>query len=132
MNEPSGFWCELVARSPDLADEWYLGGAWAASAEEALDWLRDRAKRLTTFLEPSLGRVFAEWLVDAEQVAAQLAALADEQPISVNAGASDRIANTCDLYVFYSLTCRPVVTSAASATWTRSATEVGSTPGTPT
>lgn len=116
---PDGFWCELVARSPDLRDEWYLAGSWATSTEDAFGWLRDRAERLTNFLGPSVGRVFSEWLEDAERQAVQCEALEAGLPISANAGASDHIAHTRDLYVLYSLTCRPVFTTPVPATGVR-------------
>lgn len=104
-----GYWCELVARSPDGADEWYLGGVWLSSPDEALTWLRDQAARLASALDSSVGQVFAEWLADIDYQSVQLATLRAGRPVSANAGGMDRIAGRGDLFVFYSLTCRPVM-----------------------
>ncbi|MDB1086289.1 hypothetical protein PJ985_01715 [Streptomyces sp. ACA25] len=123
-----GYWCEVVARSPDAAGEWALGGYGAATPSLALRWLRGQARRLSDALDPlpghgpfpvrslrpvapnapNPGRVFREWLVDLRYQETQLSALLDGRHISVNAGGPDRVGGTCDADVYYSLSCRPI------------------------
>lgn len=106
--QPSGYWCELVARSPDLGEEWYVAGTWVDSSGAAWAWLRERAWRLAETLASPVGETFAEWVDDLGYQATQRDALEEGLPVSANAGSTERVCGTGDVYVFYSLTCRPV------------------------
>lgn len=108
MTGPDGYWCELVARSPEIGDEWYLGGTWVWSPGQALDWLRSRARVLDLSLEGTAGEVFLGWSADHAYQRTQRAALEAGRPISVNAGGREPITDGTEAFVFYSLACRPV------------------------
>jgi hypothetical protein len=51
-----GYWCEVMARSPEVRGEWMLGGYRASTPRLALRWLRDQACRLSDALDPRPGR----------------------------------------------------------------------------
>lgn len=104
-----GYWCELVACSPDAEAEWLLAVHGTACPGEAMDWLRCRARRLATVLAGTFpGRAFAEWCADAGYQAAQRAALAAGRRISVNAGGQEEAGGGGSVFVLYSLSCRRV------------------------
>ncbi|NJQ08017.1 hypothetical protein [Streptomyces lonarensis] len=118
-----GYHCEVVARSPDAAGEWYLATTWADTPDDALDWLHHQAARLADALDvprddqsaeqcqytTPVPAVFREWTADAEFRAVQCAALADGQPISANARGPDRVCGSGEVEVLYSLAARPIL-----------------------
>ncbi|NJQ15236.1 hypothetical protein [Streptomyces bohaiensis] len=118
-----GYHCEVVARSPDAAGEWYLATTWADTPDDALDWLHHQAARLADVLDAApddraeeqrqyatpVPTVFREWTADAEFRAVQCAALADGHPISANARGPDRVCGSGDVEVLYSLAARPIL-----------------------
>ncbi|SFC55607.1 hypothetical protein SAMN05421773_10479 [Streptomyces aidingensis] len=123
-----GYWCEVVARSPEASGEWFLSGYRANSPRLAVRWLRGQAARLANALDPkpgigpippeclweigpsspNPGRIFREWMEDFRYQGTQMETLAAGRPISVNAGGPDRIFGFCDADVFYSLSARPI------------------------
>lgn len=106
---PHGYWCELVARSPEARDEWYLDGGWCPTVPAAFNWLGNRAGQLARTLDAPASTVFGEWLADTAYQAVQRNALTRGCPISTNAGTIDRVIRGRSLFVFYSLTCRPLI-----------------------
>ncbi|NJQ15924.1 hypothetical protein [Streptomyces bohaiensis] len=118
-----GYHCEVVARSPDAAGEWYVATTWADTPDDALDWLHHQATRLADVLDAAeddqaaeqhryaapVATVFREWVADAEFRGVQCAALAGGQPISANARGPDRVCGSADVEVLYSLAARPIL-----------------------
>lgn len=122
-----GYWCEVVARWPEMGREWVLGGDRAGSPRLALRWLRGQARRLSDALDPmpggpfpdsvlygvdphapNPGRTFRVWMDDLRSQEQQLAALVAGRHISVTAGGPDPVCDRWDADVHYSLSCRPI------------------------
>jgi hypothetical protein len=109
-----GYWCELTARSEDVAAQWLLGRHRARTPHEALGWLRERAGRIVAAAPGSVpGQVFRGWLADTGYQEVQLRTLEGGGPISVSAGSHDRIAGCGRVHVRYVLSCRPLPALAA-------------------
>ncbi|MEE1929684.1 hypothetical protein V1J52_16070 [Streptomyces sp. TRM 70351] len=123
-----GYWCEVLAHSPDTGEGWMLGGHQARTPRLALRWLRGRACRLADVLDPMReygppvpgsphpaephgsdpSRVLRQWADDHHAHEAQLAALAAGEHISVNAQGPDRVYGWREVHVHYTLSCRPL------------------------
>ncbi|MFD4629286.1 hypothetical protein ACFVYR_05205 [Streptomyces sp. NPDC058284] len=130
MNRPvDGYWCEVVARCPEAAGEWFLGGYQAGSPRLAVRWLRMHAIRLANALDPipetcpfpggalratdpgnpNPGHVFREWSRDLRVQERQMAALRTGEPFTVQAGGPDRILDLYDVDIYFTLSARPMV-----------------------
>ena len=114
-----GYWCAVVARGPEAAGEWFLGGYQATAPHLAVRWLRVQALRLADALDPvpgagvfpagclrqvadeqpNPGQVFRLWVMDFRYQGTQLHALAAGRQISVSSADRD---------VCYSLSARPI------------------------
>jgi hypothetical protein len=114
-----GYWCAVVAHSPEATGEWFLGGYQATAPHLAVRWLRVQAMRLADALDPlpgegifpsgclrpvgegqpNPGQVFRAWVMDFRYQGTQLHALAAGRQISVSSGDRD---------VCYSLSARPI------------------------
>jgi hypothetical protein len=106
----AGYWCELVAYSPDAEAEWLLAIEGTPTAGAAMGWLRRRAERLAESLAGTFpGRVFADWLADTGYQDVQRAALDSGRRVSVNAGGQEEIGGRGNTFVLYSLSCRRVL-----------------------
>lgn len=123
-----GYWCAVVARNPETAEEWFLGGYRATAPHLAVRWLREQAARLAEALDPRPeegifpvecleevgaghpcpGAAFRVWMEDFRYQGTQLQALAAGSQISVSVVIPDRAMGRSGADICYALSARPI------------------------